>query len=49
MANFSVEPISLDERPGRRRLQSVNEMDREDEGSQILVVWRFSESKRTSS
>ena len=47
MANFSVEPISLDERG--RRLQSVNEMDREDEGSQILVVWRFSESKRTSS
>ena len=33
VANFSVEPISLDERPGRRRLQSVNEMDREGEGS----------------
>ena len=42
VANISVEPISLVERG--RRLPSVNEVDGEEEGSEI--VWRFPE--RTS-
>ena len=42
VANISVEPISLVERG--RRLPSANEVDEEEEGSEI--VWRFPE--RTS-
>ena len=39
VANISVEPISLVERG--RRLTSVNEVDGEQEGSEM--VWRFTE------
>jgi hypothetical protein len=39
VANISVEPISLVER--RRRLPSVNEVDGEEEG--LEIVWRFPE------
>ena len=42
VANISVEPISLVERG--RRLPSVNDVDGEEEGSEM--VWRFPE--RTS-